>query len=505
MQRLKSFLIVPIVIFLILIPVLTIADEIYLLDGSIIKGEITKVTDSYITIDIVSNTLDIEKNIIDKVIFEIKEDDETRKALKEKLEKFFEGSEGKLDIVQVENYFHEEKDLNEVESDNQENTENENQEKNLPEYFQFNDAIELSTGDNIFGAIIKIKESSIILESYISTEEVPFNKINKINFHLIQEDSPYDMPDYREEVYQRLKTLSGDVEFQINFQDGQIREYASVDNTQYVDIITLKFDRIVKCIIKEIDEDNRNFLLSIQDKEEIEYKFSTIAKIEFHVLPYNNRYETSLERMQLKEQVKHLDKIFEVTFVESIDRDMSYGIEDLGSNSIEEDFYDDDDNIANKIISPYCGFSLYSNISEYFHILLIMDIGIKLKIFQLYANIGMSLSKMFGYYLGGGFGFNIPINKSLSMIKFNFEGYIYNSFGFYFIAVEFNYFRGFNGVMSILIGNNNVDTDNVLFEIGIGASYFYYDVMYDSIFGGSYEEEGFAFGLILFVGTEMYI
>jgi hypothetical protein len=50
-------------------------------------------------------------------------------------------------------------------------------EGNFPEYFQFEDSIELSTGMFIFGSVVEVKESFVIFEGYISVKEIHWNSI----------------------------------------------------------------------------------------------------------------------------------------------------------------------------------------------------------------------------------------------------------------------------------------------------------------------------------------
>ncbi len=79
------------VLILVLIPILGLADTIYLLDGSVIIGEILEITDDTVTIKTKMGVLEIDKENIERIEFEelpeeeIDEDEKLREEIKESL------------------------------------------------------------------------------------------------------------------------------------------------------------------------------------------------------------------------------------------------------------------------------------------------------------------------------------------------------------------------------------------------------------------------------------
>ncbi len=93
-----------IILFMVLIPVFAIADTVYLLDGSIIVGDIIEINEDNIVIVTKAGELTIDKDDIVRIEFEIEEEEndeyaEMRERIKEELEKL--GKEDSEDVVVV--------------------------------------------------------------------------------------------------------------------------------------------------------------------------------------------------------------------------------------------------------------------------------------------------------------------------------------------------------------------------------------------------------------------
>jgi hypothetical protein len=87
----KNVFKVLLVLILVLIPILGLADTIYLLDGSVIIGEILEITDDTVTIKTKMGILEIDKENIERIEFEelpeeeIDDDEKLREEIKESL------------------------------------------------------------------------------------------------------------------------------------------------------------------------------------------------------------------------------------------------------------------------------------------------------------------------------------------------------------------------------------------------------------------------------------
>ncbi len=117
---LKNIIKIFIVLVLVLIPVLVFADTIYLIDGSVIKGEIIEITDDTVTIETKMGTLIVDKENIQKIEFddlpeeeEIDPDEKLREEIRESLKDMVDEENIVIIIIKEE-----EKDIPENDTEN---------------------------------------------------------------------------------------------------------------------------------------------------------------------------------------------------------------------------------------------------------------------------------------------------------------------------------------------------------------------------------------------------
>ncbi len=163
----RKILLPIIVLLIILIPVTAMADIIYLIDGSIIKGDIIEINEDNIIIDTKAGELTIDKADIERIEFEFEEEEkdeytEMRERIKEELEKL--GKDNTEDVIvvvvviekepeetveEVENEEREEEvENNEAEEEVWEVNENEAEEENYEWEDNNNDAPQWNNNDN---------------------------------------------------------------------------------------------------------------------------------------------------------------------------------------------------------------------------------------------------------------------------------------------------------------------------------------------------------------------
>ncbi len=131
MKNLLKILII--ILVLLFVPIIALADTLYLNDGSTIEGKIINVTDHNVTIENDLGTLIINKENIQKIEFsespeEKTEEDELREKIKEKLKGLFDDEDIVIIIITADELTEEEDSEEEVENEeviNEDEAENE--------------------------------------------------------------------------------------------------------------------------------------------------------------------------------------------------------------------------------------------------------------------------------------------------------------------------------------------------------------------------------------------